>query len=301
MHNNDMMKRFLKYVPIVILALASSSRETLPEAKTTENDDHCIVLTFGNVHPALETKASVRGDTLYNESAVRRVDCFFYPTGATGSNAVFSAIGRGAEVVKVQQDSLEYKVKIFSTDDDAVAMFGSATSGQCEVYVICNAPLSYGSNTSVPALKELVLEHDFSAQVVMGSFAMHSNAPETVELTTENEVSTATGRVHVSRSAAKIQLFMQIPERMWDEENKKYWYPRVPKEKIEELMAAPSKGEYFMQNIHDQYSVNYQLHGNHNPENTKTSNRHINNYYKKMRKNYEKGMKNGTMKGVLSE
>ena len=83
--------------------------------------------------------------------------------------------------------------------------------------------------------------------------------------------------------------------------NKKYWYPRVPKEKIEELMAAPSKGEYFMQNIHDQYSVNYQLHGNHNPENTKTSNRHINNYYKKMRKNYEKGMKNGTMKGVLSE
>ena len=220
-----MMKRFLKYVPIVILALASCSRETLPEAKTTENDDHCIVLTFGNVHPALETKASVRGDTLYNESAVRRVDCFFYPTGATGSNAVFSAIGRGAEVVKVQQDSLEYKVKIFFTDDDAVAMFGSATSGQCEVYVICNAPLSYGSNTSVPALKELVLEHDFSAQVVMGSFAMHSNAPETVELTTENEVSTATGRVHVSRSAAKIQLFMQIPERMWDEENKKYWYP----------------------------------------------------------------------------
>jgi hypothetical protein len=83
--------------------------------------------------------------------------------------------------------------------------------------------------------------------------------------------------------------------------NKTYWYPRVPKEKVEEMMAAPSKGEYFMQNIHDQYSVNYQLHGNHNPENTKTSNRHINRYYKKMQKAYNKGMKKGTMTGVLNK
>lgn len=83
--------------------------------------------------------------------------------------------------------------------------------------------------------------------------------------------------------------------------NKKYWYPRVPKEKIEEMMQAPSKGEYFMQNIHDQYSVNYQLHGNHRPENNKASNKAIRNYYKKMEKAYNKGMKAGTMKGVLNK
>ena len=83
--------------------------------------------------------------------------------------------------------------------------------------------------------------------------------------------------------------------------NKKYWYPNVPKEKVEALMEAPSKGEYFLKNIHDQYSVNYQLHGNHKPENTKTSNRHIKNYYKKMQKAYNKGMKQGTMKGVLNK
>ena len=83
--------------------------------------------------------------------------------------------------------------------------------------------------------------------------------------------------------------------------NKKYWYPNVPKEKVEELMEAPSKGEYFLKNIHDQYSVNYQLHGNHKPENTRTSNRHIKNYYKKMQKAYNKGMKQGTMKGVLNK
>jgi hypothetical protein len=82
--------------------------------------------------------------------------------------------------------------------------------------------------------------------------------------------------------------------------NKKYWYPRVPEEKVREMMAAPSKGEYFMNNIHDQYSVNYQLHKNHNPQNNRNANNVAKNYYKKMQKSYEKGQKQGTMKGVLN-
>ena len=81
---------------------------------------------------------------------------------------------------------------------------------------------------------------------------------------------------------------------------KAYWYPRVPKEKIDEMMAAPSKGEYFMKNIHDQYSVNYQNNGNHDPKNNKNANNIARNYYKKMEKAYNKGMKAGTMKGVLN-
>ena len=83
--------------------------------------------------------------------------------------------------------------------------------------------------------------------------------------------------------------------------NKKYWYPRVPEEKIMEMMSAPSKGEYFMNNIHDQYSVNYQLHGNHDPQNNRNVNNIARNYYKKMEKAYSKGMKQGTMKGVLNK
>lgn len=83
--------------------------------------------------------------------------------------------------------------------------------------------------------------------------------------------------------------------------NKKYWYPNVPKEKVEELMEAPSKGEYFLNNIHDQYSVNYQLHKTHSPESNRASNKAIKNYYKKMQKAYNKGRKAGTMKGVLNK
>lgn len=223
-----MMRRVLKYIPAIILALSSCSRERLQEAPAASADDHCIVLTFGNVHPSAVTKAgTIRGVNDLNENLVQRVDCFFYPTGATSSDAVFAAIGRGAEVVEVEPDSLEYKVKIFYTEDDALRIFGSTTSGTCEAYVICNAPLSYGSSTSVDDLKEMVLEHDFSAQTVMGNFVMHADAPFTVTLSTTGDVTTGSGRVNVSRSAAKIQLYMDIPDMIWDSENQKYWYPML--------------------------------------------------------------------------
>jgi hypothetical protein len=61
-----------------------------------------------------------------------------------------------------------------------------------------------------------------------------------------------------------------------------------------------SKGEYFMQNIHNQYSVNYQNHKSHEHQGYLGSNRQIARYYRKMRKAYDKGMKAGTMKGVLN-
>jgi hypothetical protein len=82
--------------------------------------------------------------------------------------------------------------------------------------------------------------------------------------------------------------------------NKKYWYPNVPKEKVEELMEAPSKGEYFLKNIHDQYSVNYQLHKTHKHQGYLGNNRAIKKYYKNMRDPYAKGKRKGSMKGVLN-
>lgn len=36
---------------------------------------------------------------------------------------------------------------------------------------------------------------------------------------------------------------------------KKYFYPAVPLELVQAMMKAPSKGEFFMKNIHDQYSM----------------------------------------------
>lgn len=186
--------------------------------------DHCIEITLGGVRPALSTKASSRGADAYNENLVESVDCFFYPDGATGSDAVFTALGRGVEAV-AEGDSTVYKVKVFFTDADANRMFGNTVSGTCQLYVICNAPLSYSGHTDVATLKELVVENDFTAQTVQGSFVMSADETATVTLTTDaNDKRTASGRIKVSRAAAKIQFFLLIPDEFEDEANQ-MWEP----------------------------------------------------------------------------
>jgi len=129
-------------------------------------------------------------------------------------------------------------------------------------------------------------------KLTKGQEALATKQAQQEALITQDIPSTAIKKIKYDPQTKELYVTFQGS-------NKRYWYPRVPKEKVEELMEAPSKGEYFMKNIHDQYSVNYQLHGNHNPQNNKIANKNIRNYYKKMRKSYEKGMKAGTMKGVL--
>jgi len=132
-------------------------------------------------------------------------------------------------------------------------------------------------------------------KLTKGQEALVTKQAQSEQMYTQDVPSTAIKKVKYNPETKELWVTFQGS-------NKKYWYPRVPKEKIEEMMSAPSKGEYFMNNIHDQYSVNYQLHGNHNSENNKNANSKVaKNYYKKMEKAYAKGMKKGSMKGVLSE
>lgn len=210
----------LLLAPALLLGTGCGQDLDLPESRVPDN---CIELTLGGLHPSLGTKATIEGDDAYNENLVSTVDCFFYPDGQTGSPAVFTALGRGAEAVQ-QGDETVYKVKVFFTDADAQKIFGSTVSGTCEVFVICNAPLSYGTDTSVGALKELVVENDFTAQTVQDNFVMSADAPGTVTLTTDGDHRSAAGRVEVSRAAAKIQFFLMIPDVFQDETNQ-FWEP----------------------------------------------------------------------------
>lgn len=245
--------RLILFLGATLLLAACGKEAPSPDAGSLP--DHCIELRLANLHPALETKADAhsRGADAYNENLVLSVDCFFYPNGKTNEKAVFTAFGRGAEP-KTEGDSTIYSVKVFFTDADAQKMFGSTVSGTCEVYVICNAPLNYGTETSVPALKELVVEHDFSAQTVQESFVMPAEEPSTVTLTTtgsgESAVRTASGRVHVKRSAAKMQLYLHIPTVFVDESNQE-WEP-VFSQGVQVMMANLAKrgkvdGDYTVQ------------------------------------------------------
>lgn len=204
-----------------LLFWTGCGREDLPK---TGIPDHCIEITLGGLHPALTAKASSRGADAYNENLVESVDCFFYTNGGTGSNAVFTALGRGADAV-AEGDSTVYKVKVFFSDADALRMFGNKNSGTCELFVICNAPLSYDmAHSSVAELKELVVENDFTAQNIQRSFVMSADEIATVTLTTVGEDRSASGRIKVSRAAAKIQFFLLIPDEFEDESHQ-MWEP----------------------------------------------------------------------------
>ena len=221
------MKSIFRIIPALLLPLlfwTGCGREALPSEGIP---DHCIEITLGGLRPALTAKASSRGADAYNENLVESVDCFFYTDGGTGSNAVFSALGRGADAV-AEGDSTVYKVKVFFTDSDAIRMFGDKNSGTCQLFVICNAPLSYDlAHSSVAELKELVVENDFTAQTIQRSFVMSADEIATVTLTTDgSDNRTARGRIRVSRAAAKIQFFLLIPEEFEDESNQ-VWEPVV--------------------------------------------------------------------------
>lgn len=219
------MKSIFRTILTLMLPLlfwTGCGRESQPS--TGGIPDHCIEITLSGLNPALATKAnSSRGADAYNENLVKSVDCFFYPNGATNSDAVFMALGRGAEAV-AEGDSTIYKVKVFFTDADANRMFGSTVSGTCQLYVICNAPLSYSGSTDVASLKELVVENDFTAQTVQSSFVMSADEIAKVTLTTNGENRTASGRIKVSRAAAKIQFFLLIPDEFEDESGQ-IWEP----------------------------------------------------------------------------
>ena len=65
---------------------------------------------------------------------------------------------------------------------------------------------------------------DFTAQTVQSSFVMSADEIAKVTLTTNGENRTASGRIKVSRAAAKIQFFLLIPDEFEDEAGQ-IWEP----------------------------------------------------------------------------
>lgn len=66
--------------------------------------------------------------------------------------------------------------------------------------------------------------------------------------------------------------------------SKKYWYPNVPANQIINLMKAPSKGQYFLSQIHDQYTLN----PGHKADVNKAANQRRQTSYKYAQKQYNR-------------
>ena len=187
----------------------------IPGFEKIELEDHCITLRLDLSSSQMQqTKAgsTERGLNDLNENRVNTIDCFFYETGKTDQAPIFRAIGRTVEENAQVPDSTECFVKVYYNDDIAETLFGSTTDGTCEVFVIANVAINYPSRPTVDDLRKSLLEYDFSQQEVQPYFAMCSQETAQVTLFTENNISTAAGRVPMYRCAAKAQLFLRLPD-----------------------------------------------------------------------------------------
>lgn len=61
---------------------------------------------------------------------------------------------------------------------------------------------------------------------------------------------------------------------------KHYFYPAVPLELVQALLRAPSKGEFFMKNIHDQYSMYGRDHSKKNRKQQSAVRKYMKSYIK---------------------
>lgn len=190
-------------------------------------EKECIELRLGSAPLSVMTKRGhEQGVGAYNESLIESVDLFFYPEGGTGSNASKIVLGRGVEQ-KTWADSVVFYVSVHYTPAEASALFGSVDSGTCEVFAIANANLTYGNDTKVATLKNMIVERDFPLSETQGSFVMSSedavkvyqqtNAAHEPYATTKNPITGFDYGVPMRRAAAKAQLFLRFPEQIAEE------------------------------------------------------------------------------------
>ena len=203
--------------------------------ETGLDDEDGIVLYFNAGSNVALTKAYTSSVTAYNENKISSVDIFFYPEGqgATTSNAVYSVIGRAVEQVAGKDSLYKTTVRLNATQTEAI--FGGTVDGTCKVFVIANASLSY-SDTSIPALKEKIIERDFSTQTIQGSFVMYSRdgGSDTDEegYTVTLSAGKASGKIPMLRVAAKAQLFFKVIESIEDPNTHLTWKPDLDHMKV---------------------------------------------------------------------
>ena len=149
------MKRYILFLAISVLALASCSKEENMPAQG-DKSGIAIDIVCSNVSPI--TKAGISGtkpgqDT-YNENAIRTIDYFFYPDGKTNENAVL----RGRETVT---STGQYTVNVPIDEAMLNTILFPRPINTCQVAVVINYPSEITGNTTLDDIKSLPLTGDF--------------------------------------------------------------------------------------------------------------------------------------------
>ncbi len=216
------MKRYISLFAILsllMLAFACERDESLHSGKPKEED----FLEFRSVNMAVKS-ATMGGESIYNENAIRRIDIFLYPMGGTGSNAV---LHRRFDISQEEGAGGVVNKRIYLDEGSLVEIAGGVR--KCEAYTIANLPSSFAFsddnpvNSSIPELKALALEGNFQnnlpSSFISKNMSFVMDARDTIQFTSLAVSLVATGTIHdngpieLKRVASKVRVHVtQEPE-----------------------------------------------------------------------------------------
>lgn len=208
-----MRYRLIRYVMVGLwmATLLGSCSEDLYDGDGIDGEKGYITLRFSQPQAAVqETRATEHGDNTLNENNINFVDLYFFPNGKSNEDAVLVEDNH-AVVFDTSGGDTTYFVKVRTGDTKLNELFGSTQNGSCEVYAVANSRQeSPSKSTSLDALRLRVLRHNFGAQLTQGHFVMQSN-PEKLA-TVELKDGAATGTIPMTRIAAKLQIYLNVPD-----------------------------------------------------------------------------------------
>ena len=241
------MKRYITYYLSIILALSvftSCEGEVFQIAFESKEDN---VLTLRISTDKLTSRATIDGEDANNENLINTLDCFFY------ISATDSAVCRKTVSDLSYKGSDIHEISIPFDDDEMKKLFGNdyktdPDREECLVYVIANLPsgITVWDDATIKSLKERTLTGDFTqseeitvsetkkkVSKIQTNFVMDSDGVDNdddhdvVTLEVVNKVASLSGHVPLYRAAAKVGLFVYVPESIRNGEgnNQTIWSP----------------------------------------------------------------------------
>lgn len=216
------MKRYISLFAIfslLMLAFACERDESLHSGKPKEEG----FLEFRSVAMAVKS-ATMGGESIYNENAIRSIDIFFYPMGGTDTNAV---LHRRFDISQQEGAGGVVNKRVYLDEGSLVEIAGGVR--KCEAYTIANLPSSFAfsdenpANSSIPELKALALEGNFQnnlpSSFISKNMSFVMDARDTIQFTSLAVSLVATGTIHdngpieLKRVASKVRVHVtQEPE-----------------------------------------------------------------------------------------
>lgn len=249
------MKRFFLHIAFATLALALGGciSEDIVDTGFCRDYEVTLNLSLNNITRADDPDDGIgegtnddgvvgEGKIPLNENLIKSLDIFMYPSNATTDDAVFAYRHTPANEVSYDKDSVSLKLNASAM----TALFGSATTGTCKVYVVANYNTGKTTattdgkypGTKVSDLKQIVVSQpDFATTTVIENESVEEKTVVTPQesFVMDSELTDVklgnkrvSGTVYLTRAASKITFRALVARSITikgDDGSEVVWYP----------------------------------------------------------------------------